>query len=453
MQTLPLLVLAAQAAAGSFAAPSLPTARHPPNVLIVVADDLGVDQLAAYGEGASVPVTPTVDGLAQEGVLFRNAYGCCYCSPTRASLLTGRHPFRTGMGTFMGVGPSTAADHALQPGEVTLPEMLMLGTHGLYRSAAFGKWHLGNATVGGAAAPNLAGFEHFDGTEGNIFAPYTYTFWPKVVDGVTTEHTLYVTTDTADAALAWISTAHEPWFAYVAFHANHTPLNVPPEGLFTSDVSTAHPHFNPRPYYVAMAEAMDHELGRLLDGLGPERARTHVMFLGDNGSPKDMVISPVPSYQCKGSFYEGGIGVPLIVTGPEVAFPGCEVSALVQVTDLFATVAELAGVDLGATLPEGYALDSISLVPYLRDPAAPALRTSAYSEYFSPNGFEPPFEWFKTLRGERYKVVLAGDAPDRLFDLWLDPYEAADILAGAPTEEELAAYDGLKVALASLTAP
>ena len=444
---LPLL-LAAQAAGGTpGAAGPLPTARHPANLLIVLADDLGVDQLASYGEGANTPVTPNIDTLAKGGVLFRNAYGYAFCSPTRAALLTGRHPFRTGMGTYMIPGAEEA--YALQPEEITLPEMLA-GADRPFRCAAFGKWHLGNATVGGPLAPNLQGFTHFEGTEGNIVMPYHYSFWPKIEDVVAHDHTIYATTDTVDGALDWIATAPEPWFAYVALHSNHNPLHVPPDGLYTSDVSTAHAHFNPRPYYVAMAEATDAEFGRLVVGLGPARLRTNIIFLTDNGSPKDMVVPPVAPYQHKGTFYEGGIGVALIASGPAVLAPGSEVESLVQVTDLFATVAELAGVDLAEVLPSEHALDSLSLAPFLRDPAAPPVRSTAYSELFSPNGFGDKDTWFKTLRGERYKLVIEGGSPDRLFDLMLDPYEAQDLLSGTPTTEELAEYDALKSALLAL---
>jgi len=225
---------------------------------------------------------------------------------------------------------------------------------------------------------------------------------------------------------------------------------VPPDGLFTSDISAADPHFNPRPLFVAMAEATDAALAKLLVGLGKARLRTNVIFLGDNGSPEPMVVPPIAPYQHKGTYYEGGIGIPLIISGPAVAAPGSEVAALVQATDLYATVAELAEVDLSQVLPAGHAQDGLSLVPFLRDPAAPALRATAFSELFSPNGFGPKDAWFETLRGERYKLVVEGGNPDRLFDLALDPQETTDLLLGSPTAEELAEYDALKNALLAL---
>ena len=114
---------------------ALATAERPPNVLILLADDLGVDQVAAYGEGANPPWMPNVDALAQDGVLFRNAYGNPYCSPTRAALLTGRHAFRTGIGTYMTKPDLTG--FALQPSEITLPEMVQMGPRS-YATAAIG---------------------------------------------------------------------------------------------------------------------------------------------------------------------------------------------------------------------------------------------------------------------------------------------------------------------------
>lgn len=423
------------------------TVAHPGNILLVVADDVGVDQLAAYGEGQDVPWTPTIDALASEGVLFRHAYATPYCSPTRASILTGRHPFRHGIGTYIVTNDASA--FALSPQEVTLPELLLEAPIP-FATAAIGKWHLGSDQVGGPVAPNLAGFPHFAGSLGNITAPETYYAWPKVVNGTEGTSTSYATTDAVDAALAWIGQAQEPWLCYVAFHAVHTPLHEPPPGTYVVDLSTAHPHLNPRPYYVAAAEAMDLELGRLLASLGPELDRTNVIFLGDNGSPADMVVAPIPKEQCKGTTTEGGIGVPLIVRGPAVAAPGAEVEALVQSTDLFATVAELAGVDLASALPVGHAHDSISLVPYLADPAMAPLRATAFAELFEPNGFGPYDERERTLRDARYKLVVTDGAADRLYDLAVDPYEANDLLTGALSAEEQVAYDALVVELAAI---
>ncbi|MHC5212741.1 MAG: sulfatase-like hydrolase/transferase, partial [Planctomycetota bacterium] len=161
----------------------------------------------------------------------------------------------------------------------------------------------------------------------------------------------------------------------------------PPSHLHSVDLSAAaSPAETPTPYYRAMVEALDTELGRLLDGLGPAlQSRTTVVFLGDNGTPGEVSSRPFAKDHAKGTLYEGGVNVPLIVTGPRVKVPGTESIALVSVTDLFATVAEIAKVDLGQTLP-GVPLDSRSLVPYLADPSAPPQRKVLFTELFHPNG-------------------------------------------------------------------
>jgi hypothetical protein len=134
------------------------------------------------------------------------------------------------------------------------------------------------------------------------------------------------------------------------------------------------------PFYEAMVEALDTELGRLLAGIPPDvRARTTVIFLGDNGT--DACLSPLPA---KSTLYERGINVPFIVAGSQVAHPG-ECEALVNASDVFATVAEVAGVDLAAAFP-GVTLDSVSILPYLRNPGRPSLRAWIHAESFTPNG-------------------------------------------------------------------
>lgn len=351
----------------------------PPNILIVVADDLGVDMVGAYGEGSDLPPTPTIDSLATGGLLFRNAWARPGCSPTRATIQTGREGFRTGVG--WGVGPG---DWAMNPSETTLPELLDLGTKGAYSHAAFGKWHLGNASVGGDNSPNVAGYGHFNGTLDNFEPPHDYYNWIKVVDGVSSISTTYATTDTVDATLAWITTTPQPWFAYVAFNAPHIPYHAPPPNLHTIDLSQP----NDRKYYKAMTQAMDTELGRLLAGISPEvRKNTVIIFLGDNGTPRAVTVSPFVPKHGKTTLYEGGVNVPLIVNGPVVAQPGSEVTGIVSTTDLFATVGDIARVDW-TLVPRPS--DSTSMAPYFSDPSQPSLRAYVYSEIFRPNAASGP---------------------------------------------------------------
>jgi len=362
---------------------ALDAVAHSGNVLLIVADDLGVDEVGAYGVGTSPPPTPFLDAIAADGVLFRNAWSSPVCSPTRAGILTGRYALRTGIGYLV----QTTAELGLD--EVTLPELLDAGTDGAYAHAAIGKWHLGESVAaGGALAPNLAGFDHFAGVLANLKPPLTdYFTWEQVEDGVTTTATGYATTRQVDDALAWIDAAPEPWFCYLAFNAPHVPFHAPPPGLHSVDLSGAgDPLDDPRPYYEAAVQALDAEIGRLLIGIADLRERTTVVFVGDNGTPQQVSLPPFEPTHAKGSLYEGGVNVPLLVSGPTVVAPGRECDALVSTVDLFATVAELAGVEPADVLPEGRPLDSVSLGPYLREPGRPSRRATLFTELFRPSG-------------------------------------------------------------------
>lgn len=400
------------------------------NVLVVLADDVGVDRVAAYGEHPLVGPTPTLDALAERGVLFRNAWATPLCSPTRAALLTGRFPFRTG------VGKGTSDDpYGLQLEEMTIPEMLEAGKPGSYRSLAFGKWHLaGNGDT--PMHPLLQGFEHHAGALNNLT---TYFVWVKFVDGVSQQATTYATTDLVDDVLATLPGLQEPWFAYLAFNAAHIPYHAPPDSLHSFALS-GDPLDSIAEHHKAMVEAFDTELGRMLEGLGEDLlARTTLVFLGDNGTPREATELPWISAHGKNTVYEGGVRVPMIVTGPRVARRGSECDALVNVVDLYATVAEIACVDLDAVQPFDRPLDSISLLPFLADPKRSSLRRFNYSESFRPNGFLLPWDKdIRALRGPRFKLVRNQYLDqDELYDLLLDPLERQDLLHdGLPTSAE-----------------
>lgn len=411
-----------------------PGASAQRNVLILLADDLGVDNLAAYGEGSAPPPTPNIDLLAQQGVLFRNVWSNPSCSPTRATLMTGRYALRTGIGYI--VFADDPSVQSLPQAEITLPEMLDLGTGGAYAHAYFGKWHLSNATDAWPLSPNLHGWAHFDGTEANLIGDDDYFEWTRVVDGVVSTSNVYATTATVDAALAWIGQQSGPWLAYVAFHAPHDPFHAPPATLHTQDLSGAGPPgADPLPYFRAMTEALDTEIGRLLSGIGPQLANTLVIFLGDNGSATATVLPPFDPTKAKASLYEGGVNVPLIVAGPGVRLPGSECQALVNTTDLFATVMAIAGVEPGA-LPAGVpGSDSVSFLPYLEDSAYPSVRKLAYTEYFVPNGTGPYEERIQAVRGPVFKLIRRQGGADELFDLVSDPFEGNDLLLSPPLGE------------------
>jgi arylsulfatase A-like enzyme len=446
---IPLALCAAAAAAGA-----------QDNFLILVADDLGIDQLASYGLGSDLPPTPTLDALAANGVLFRNAYSSPVCSPSRAQLLTGRHAFRTGIGHI--VGPEMIAPELFQLplDELTLPEMLDQGTGGLYANAAIGKWHLYYGPDF-ATAPNVAGFDHFAGTPANLgFDPSGYFDWVKIVDGTFfVVLDTYVTSDQVDEALAFLDTAPEPWLCYVAFSAAHVPFHEPPADLHTQDLSGAGPpSVDPRPYYKATVEALDTEIGRLLSGIGPLLPRTNVFFVGDNGTPFEVVVPPFDPDHAKTTLYDGGCRVPFIVAGPAVLQPGAKCDALVGLTDIYATLAELAAVSLPDVLPAGTLLDSQSLVPYLQAPATKSRRATVFAQLFAPLGSAPYNFEATMMRDERYKLLriftpgVAG-FPELFFDLLSDPFEQQDLLAAGLTPAQLDAYRGLDRATRDLLRP
>ncbi len=416
------------------------------NVLIVVADDIGVDHIEAYGVGSDLPPTPTINGLAANGVLFRNAYSQPVCSPTRAQILTGRQAYRNGMGHIVGPSFVNPELFSLPTEEITLPELLDDATGGLFAHAAIGKWHL-HEGLGFETAPNDAGFSHFAGTPTNLgFDPTGYFNWVKVINGTVSVSTNYATTDQVDEALAWISTAPEPWLCYLSFSAAHFPLHVPPAGLHTQDFTGVGPSdVEPRPYYKAMIEAMDTELGRLLTGMGGLVDRTNVFFLTDNGSLNEAVIPPFDPFKAKTTLYQGGVNVPFIVSGPVVGQPGTESTALVGAIDLFATIAELAGVSLPSELPPGYALDSVSIVPQLQDSSTPSHRDTVFAQIFAPLGSGPYTLDGYMIRDERYKLIrvftpgLPG-YPQEFYDLQADPFELTDLFTVGLNPAELDAY-------------
>lgn len=412
------------------------------NFLVVVADDVGVDKVNVYsrddlyghpGEGASPGPTPTIDALATDGVLFRNAYGYPTCSPTRAAALTGRYGFRTGIGNPSG-GPLLDIDETL------LPELLA-GTHS---NAAFGKWHLGGNDPD---HPNDSGFAHFAGALAGQIP--SYFLWPKLTDGVVEPgYAVYATTDNADEAIASIAGfGANPWFVWLAFNAGHTPFHAPPAGLHTQ-VLAGVPALTPVPHYEAAVEAMDTELARVLASIPADvLADTTIVFMGDNGTTSEVVEPPFIATKAKSTTFEGGINVPFIVKSPRVplAERGSESLALVHVVDLFASVAEIAGVASAAE-------DSHSLLPYLEDPSLGTLaaRPYAYSEKFSPNGLGPYDDEERAIRGERYKLIWRNGSYEDLYDLELDPFEETNLLLGALSPEQQAAYDALVAAIEAL---
>jgi arylsulfatase B len=414
-----------------------PMAWGQSNVLMMLADDVGVDTVNVYAEHPIPAKTPNIDLLAARGVLFRNAYSNPSCSPTRATILSGNYAWRTGIGNVFGGNPAIPAMQL--SGFTTLPDALSAAT---YSSAMVGKWHLGDCLQ----HPISAGFDEVHGSINSI-ANY-YQFY-KNVNGSLQLVTTYATTDTVNDALALMQTLHEPWFIWVSFNAAHTPYHMPPPALHTYQLPPGIRGNEPI-YSRAIIEAMDTEIGRLLNSI--DETDTTVIFVGDNGPEGVAVLPPWTAAHAKTSVYEQGVRVPLIVVGPDVV-QGAECAALVNTTDLFATIADLAGA------PHEAALDSVSMVPYFADPGLESLRTYVFVETFLPN-FLPlkgsPATFLrssKAVRGDRYKLAHFHQQPSKiptrreLYDLLADPLETVNLLDGQLTPEQADIYTALQVQL------
>lgn len=342
-------------------------------VLLILIDDLSPETLARIE-------TPNIDALAARSVSFTNVWSAPVCSPSRAMILTGRMPTRTGIGMIV-----TASTPGLPFGEVTIPELVGGGN-------GFGKWHLSHDPL----APLHQGFDYYAGTVQNI---PDYHHWEKNLNGSLFPTDVYATDDTVREALA-----HPARFTYVALHVAHKPIHRPPGFK--------------KPSITAMVRYMDESLGPLLDAWSDG----YVILTADNGSNQDFGGA-------KGTLLERGINVPLFIAGPGVV-PGTT-NALVNLTDLYATVADL----LGAT---SQAEDSISLLPYLLDPDRPSLRNYNYTERFQPNGQMFKTSWERAVRDRRYKLVRT-NVGDRFFDLLADPGEEQPLPASGPAFDRLSA--------------
>lgn len=409
------------------------------NVLLIIADDYGVDSQSLYNTTAgATPPTPNINALAAQGVRFTNAWACPVCSPTRACLLTGRHGFRTGVGEAV----TAAAANGLTAAEVTLPEIIT--THGGIQSACFGKWHLSaGAPAATASAPNtIGGWPHYAGATIGVLP--SYTAWTKVTNGVSAASTTYATTDVVNDAVAWINartTAAHPWLAWVAFNAPHTPFHNPPASLHSYGASPATNLLK----YRAAVEAMDTEIGRLLAAVN--LATTTVIFMGDNGTPGQVIQAPYTNAKAKDTLYDGGVRVPLIVRGPGVVNPGRTSSAMVHAVDLFSTQLELAGV----SVPSALTLDAQSFVPVLTNQSAGS-RTRLFTDQFDQSDATVGG---RAIRDDRYKLIRLNTGSDLFFDLQSDPAEGTNLLAsGIPAMSATlqARYYRLRYNLGSYTA-
>ncbi|PTM12696.1 MAG: sulfatase [Bacteroidetes bacterium] len=399
-------------------------AANPPNILLIIADDLGKDAIAGFAEGTIKPTTPHIDALRNAGLLFSNVWVYPTCSPTRASIITGKYGYRTGV---------KWAGDALNSTENILPNYLQSATSNRYATAVVGKWHLAGEGISNFN-PETLGIDYYAGLLSG--AAQSYTQWQLSENGTNTSQNTYITEKFTDLAINWVAAQEKPWFLWLAYTAPHTPFHTPPANMHTQgnlpDYTTG---MDPTPYYMAAIEAMDFQIGRLLESLpAEERANTTIIFIGDNGTPNQVAQAPYTSTTVKGSLFQGGINTPMFVAGAQVARVGTEAS-LITGTDLFATIAELAGVDL----PEIY--DSKSFKSLLTAAPATPLRDFQYSEKDDGTANS----W--TIRSAQYKLIVNANGNNNFYDLNADPYERVDLLAGTLSGAQMEAKAVLEAEL------
>lgn len=416
----------------------------PPNVLLLLLDDVGVDQVGVYGLGAAPPATPTLDGLAARGLRFEHAYAYPSCSPARAALLTGRY------GTRTGVGRTVEADEAawrLPEAEVGIAEVLREAPGGPYTSALFGKWHLASGELADVQAhPGAFGFDRWHITPFNV---PDYFRWSEIRHDGPVDRSGYLTTAEVDDTLAFVAEAPEPWFAWVGFHAGHTPWHVPPADLLDAPLADDADDLSK---YRAMVTALDREIGRLLAGIDPEvLARTVVIAAGDNGTHALLTRPPFDPFGAKLTMHEGGVRVPVIFAGPGIPV-GAVAPGLVHFVDVLPTLAGLAGVDLDA-VPERLPLDGADLAPLLTDPSA-TVREVVFTESFGPNGSVFPHRRVELgVRDARWRFLVDSYGTYALYDVEAQGgiADGPDLLRGAGvnlTGEPADALARLQTALA-----
>lgn len=388
-----------------------------PNILLVIADDMGLDASACYAVGNQQARMPNLEALCRTGMVFDNAYAAPTCSPTRATIMTGKYGFRTGIGGAITPGNPVG----LAADEISLFDVL---NRTGYASALIGKWHLAGPQDG-LDHPSALGVDNYFGFfKGRIRDYYN---WEAVENGRSRSISGYSTSVLTDRAIDWIAAQNSPWFLWLAHNAPHTPFHAPPANLHSyGDLPDNRRSIRQDrlTYYNAALQALDTELGRLLNSMTAEtRANTVVIFIGDNGSPGQVARQLYGERGAKGGIFEGGTHVPLIAAGAGISRG--RNSSLINSTDLFATIAGLAGAD---ALPAGAAQDSISFEAALAGGAG--TRQHAYVEHFTqatPRG-RGSLGW--AIRNRTHKLVSVQGEDLKLFDLTQDAREATDLLSG-----------------------
>lgn len=405
-----------------------------PNILLVIADDVGLDPVPGYLGGQEKASMPNLQALMSQGLTFDAAWANPVCSPTRATVMTGRYSNQTGV-----LDPTTSSLLSLD--EHTLFEQLSISAPD-YATAVIGKWHIGGQPSD-ADHPNQQGVPHFTGLlSGGV---PSYSSWAQSTNGAAQGMGSYITETFTDSAIAWIGRQEAPWFCWLAYTAPHKPFHLPPTNMHTFDDLVDDPDSiaaNPLPYYLAMLESVDSEMGRLLDSLSwDEVSNTVVIFLGDNGTPASAVQSPFTSDRAKGSLHQGGVLVPMVISGPGVTRADQRESALVNTTDLFATIVELTG-----GVMDVYE-NSKSLLPLLSQ-AGLSHRSCLRAE---SGGTLPQAGWVQ--RNQTHMYIQGDNSDPELYNLSLDPFENDNLWSSGLSPELASIVEELSIVCTASSSP
>lgn len=376
-----------------------------PNVLFVIADDLGTDVSNGYFNNPLMPVTPTLDSLRANGVTFANVWATPVCTPTRASIMSGQYGVKTGV--------------LRAPGnlDTTYSSLFKRQQNNSYTGAVVGKWHISNPV--NTSHPAQHGIDYYMGLMEGF--PADYYAWNKTYNGNTTVSSSYITTDLTDSAIGWINKQPSKWVMWLAHTAPHAPFHTPPSFMYAVNNATT----NYRKF-IAMIESIDYDLKRLLLSLdSATRANTVVIFIGDNGTT-NQVLQHYPAGRGKSSLYQGGIRVPMIVSGKGVTRMGETDTSLINVLDIHATILELTG----ATLPGGID-NSLSFKHLLSNTTTGATRDYDYSEISDPSDVEG-----YTIRNHTYKLIKFDDGGEEFYNLKTDSFELNNLLLGTLSSTE-----------------
>jgi arylsulfatase A-like enzyme len=421
-----------------------------PNFVFFLVDDLGWMDIGA--NGSSFYETPNIDQLATEGVRFTQAYaGSPICSPTRASILTGKNPARINLTQWIGGPGNPDYERNLPLDEVLFPELLQDAG---YKNIFLGKWHLNNRQGERTHWPDKHGFDinvggHFRGglyLENKYFSPWNIPNLENGPDGQ------YMTDRLADEAVGFINQKHDsPFLVYFSFYNVHAPFSAPKplvqkyekkrdalaltdENRFqeyaVGDKKIQYRDQQDHATYAAMVESMDQAVGRVLAAVKEQglEDNTVVVFFSDNGGLSTSEGTPTantPLRAGKGWVYEGGIREPAIIKWPGVTKPSVS-DAVITSMDFYPTILEMAGIPLRPELHK----DGKSLVPLLKDETQ-KIHDTAYFHY--PHRSNQKGRPSCAIRkGDHKLIVFFDDGRKELYDLSQDIGETKNLATEMP---------------------